>query len=170
MGSVKRLLLLALTAAAVWLPAAHAAVPCRDKIYNEWYATGKISTSYPAACYRDALKHVPADAQVYSNLGSDIKRALQLSLERSTSSDPSRIPSAVGSGHLLPTNAETKGVVKTRTKTPQNAPGPSTVAVGETSGGSSGLPTPVLILGGVALALAAAGLIGSGVRYVRRRG
>ncbi|HEX5449546.1 MAG TPA: hypothetical protein VFW85_05770 [Gaiellaceae bacterium] len=164
---MKRFLLLVLTAAAVWLPAAHAAVPCRDQIYNEWYASGKISTKYPAACYRDALKHIPADAQVYSNLGSDIKRALQLSLERSTSVNPSRIPSAVGSGHLLPTNAETKGVVKTRI---QHAPGPSTVAVGETSGNSSGLPTPVLILGGVALALAAAGLVGSGVRYVRRRG
>jgi len=166
---VKRFLLLSLTAAAVWLPAAHAAVPCRDRIYNEWYASGKISTNYPAACYRDALKHIPADAQVYSNLGSDIKRALQLSLERSTSSDPSRIPSAVGSGHLLPANAETKGVVKTKTQT-QHGPGPSTVAAGEASAGSSGLPTPVLILGGVALALAAAGLVGSGVRYVRRRG
>jgi len=166
---VKRLLLLSLTAAAVWLPAAHAAVPCRDRIYNEWYATGKISTNYPAACYRDALQHIPADAQVYSNLGSDIKRALQLSLERSTSSDSSRIPAAVGSGHLLPANAETKGAAKTKMQT-QHAPGPSTLAAGETSGGSSGLPTPVLILGGVALALAAAGLIGSGVRYVRRRG
>jgi hypothetical protein len=162
---VKRLLLLALTAAAIWLPAAHAAVPCRDKIYNEWYATGKIATNYPAACYRDALKNIPADAQVYSNLGSDIKRALELSLERSSSTNPSRIPAAVGSGHLLPTNARTKGAVKT-----QHAPGPSTVAAGETSGGSSGLPTPVLVLGGVALALAAAGLIGTGARYVRRRG
>lgn len=169
MRSVKRLLLLAITAAAVLVPVAHGAVPCRDKIYNEWYATGKISTTYPAACYRDALKHIPADAQVYSNLGSDIKHALQLSIERSTSADPSRIPSSVGSGHLLPTNAQTKGVVKTRTKT-QHAPGPSTLASGETGGGSSGLPTPVLALGGVALALAAAGLIGSGVRYVRRRG
>lgn len=167
MGAVKRFLLLALTAAAVWLPAAHAAVPCRDRIYNEWYATGKISTHYPAACYRDALKHIPADAQVYSNLGSDIKHALQLSLERGTSTDPSRIPSAVGSGHLLPASAETKGAIKVKT---QHAPGPSTVAAGETGGGSSGLPTPVLALGGVALALAAAGLIGSGVRYVRRRG
>ena len=168
MEAVKRFLLLAITAAAVWLPAAHAAVPCRDKIYNEWYATGKISTNYPAACYRDALKHIPADAQVYSNLGSDIKHALQLSLERSTSTDPSRIPSSVGSGHLLPANAETKGAIETKTR---HAPsGPSTVAAGATGGGSSGLPTPVLALGGVALALAAAGLIGSGVRYVRRRG
>lgn len=164
---MKRFLLLALTAAAVWLPTAHAAVPCRDKIYNEWYATGKISTSYPAACYRDALKHIPADAQVYSNLGSDIKRAMQAALERSTSADPSRIPSAVGSGRLLPTNAQTKGAVKTRTKSLD----PSPVAAAPTSGnGSSGLPTPVIVLGGVALALAAAGLIGSGVRYMRRRG
>ena len=172
MDLVKRLLLLSLTAAAVWLPAAHAAVPCRDQIYNEWYATGKISTDYPAACYRDALKHIPADAQVYSNLGSDIKHALQLSLQRSSSTNPSSIPASVGSGHILPTIAETKGAVKTRTKSPQNVSGPSTLASGPTDGGggSSGLPMPVLILGAVAFALAAAGVIGTGVRYVRRRG
>jgi hypothetical protein len=169
-GVVKRVLLLSLTAAAVWLPAAHAAVPCRDQIYNEWYATGKISTNYPAACYRDALKHIPADAQVYSNLGSDIKRALQLSLERSTSTDPSRIPAAVGSGRLVPTVAQTKGAVKTRMKSSQNVSAPSTLASSPTGTGSSGLPMPVLILGAVALALAAAGAIGSGVRYMRRRG
>src|SRR5215472_9609188 len=77
---MKRLVLLA-TAAALFVPAgAHAAVPCRDKIYNEWYSTGKISTNYPISCYHDALAHVPGDAQVYSNLDSDIKAALAAAL------------------------------------------------------------------------------------------
>jgi hypothetical protein len=166
---VKRLLLLALTAAAVFAPVGHAAVPCRDRIYNEWYASGKISTNYPVACYRDALKHIPADAQVYSSLDSDIKRALQAAVDRSTSTDPSRIPSSVGSGHISPIASQTKGAVTTKTSSPPNGSGSSAVASATTGDSSSGLPTPVIILGGVALALAAAGLVGTGVRYVRRR-
>ncbi len=159
---VKRILLLVLTAAAVWVPVGNAAVPCRDHIYNEWYATGKISTSYPTSCYRDALKHIPADAQVYSNLGSDIKLALQAAIQRSTSADPSRIPSSVGSGHISPIASQTKGAVKTS--------GSAALASDPTTGGASnGLPTPVVILGAVALLLAAAGVIGTGVRYVRKR-
>ena len=43
--------------------AANAAVPCRDRIYNDWYGDGKIATTYPVSCYRDALKHVPTDAR-----------------------------------------------------------------------------------------------------------
>lgn len=163
---MKRILLLALLAAAVWVPVGHSAVPCRDRIYNEWYASGKISTTYPTSCYRDALKHIPADAQVYSSLGSDIKRALQAALARTTSANPSRIPSSVGSGHLLsPIASQTKGAVTTKTSGPPNGQ-----AVGATVGASSnGLPTPVLVLGAVAIMLAAAGLVGTGVRYVRKR-
>lgn len=162
---VKRIVLLVLTAAAVWVPVGHAAVPCRDRIYNEWYASGKISTTYPASCYHDALKHIPADAQVYSNLGSDIRLALQASLERSTIANPSRVPSSVGSGHISPIASQTKGAVKTET----SPNGTVTLVSTSTTGASSGLPTPVVILGAVALMLAAAGLVGTGVRYVRRR-
>jgi hypothetical protein len=158
---VKRILLLVLTAAAVWVPVGNAAVPCRDHIYNEWYATGKISTTYLTACYRDALKHIPSDAQVYSNLGSDIKLALQAAVQRSTSANPSRIPSSVGSGHISPIASQTKGAIKTSNS--------SAAASGPTTGASNGLPTPVVILGAVALLLAAAGVIGTGVRYVRKR-
>jgi hypothetical protein len=154
---VKRILLLALTAAAVWVPVGHAAVPCRDRIYNEWYASGKISTTYATSCYRDALKHIPADAQVYSNLGADIKLALQAALARSTSANPSRIPASVGSGRISPIASQTKGAVTTSSP------------VLASSNTSNGLPTPVVILGAVALMLAAAGLVGTGVRYVRKR-
>lgn len=157
---VKRILLLVLTAAAVWVPVGNAAVPCRDRIYNEWYASGKISTTYPASCYRDALKHIPADAQVYSNLGSDIKLALQAAVDRSTSANPARIPASVGSGHISPIASETRGAVTTKNEQALAA---------SATGSSSGLPTPVVILGAVALMLAAAGLVGTGVRYVRKR-
>src|SRR5690349_16810831 len=94
--NVKRILLLAFVAAFFAPAGAHAATPCRDKIYNEWYSTGKISTSYPISCYRDALKHIPPDAQVYSNLGGDIKAAMTAAVARKDNGGSG--PTAVGSG------------------------------------------------------------------------
>ncbi len=73
---MKRLLLLSLLAAlVVAVPAqARAAAPCRDRIFNDWYADGKIASTYPHACYVDALRHIPADAEEYSSLREDITR------------------------------------------------------------------------------------------------
>jgi hypothetical protein len=161
---MKRVLLTALAALAVALPAsAHAAVPCRDRIYNEWYATGKISTTYPLSCYHDALKNIPSDAQVYSNLSGDIKAALQAAIERLK--NPSRVPPTVGHGLSLPGTFGLKGAHATK----RDGLAAGTVAA-PASSGPAGLPTPILILGGIALALAAAGLFGTGWRYVKRRG
>lgn len=179
---MRRLVLPLLAAAAVALPAgAHAASPCRDRVYNEWYATGKISTKHPVSCYRDALRHVPADAAVYSDLDSSIKQALQAALARSRSSDPKRLPTAVGTGFRTPPGPhETKAARKTTTgrgdppgtardagRTPQPRGQTSRSAV-RTTGGSSGPPLPILVLGGIAAALAAAGAIGTGVRWLQR--
>jgi hypothetical protein len=162
---VKRILLLVLTAAAFAVPAgAHAAVPCRDRIYNEWYASGKISTSYPISCYHDALTHIPGDARVYSNLGSDIKAALQAALARQSSGGG---PSSVGSGPAsnLSTTSQTKAAVETKIR---GGDGLAAAPVATTTG-SSGIPLPILVLGGVALALAAAGAVGTGVKLTRSR-
>lgn len=158
---MKRILLLGLTAAALLAPAgAHAAVPCRDKIYNEWYSTGKISTRYPHSCYEDALKHVPTDARVYSNLAGDIKAAMQAALDHPHGGGPT----AVGSGHGRPPTGP--GAVKGG-----NVANPghklSLAPLSSSSGG--GVPTPILVLGGIAVALALAGLIGTGVQTARKR-
>jgi len=164
---VKRLAILALAifAAAAAPAAAHAAVPCRDRIYNQWYATGKISTRFPVSCYHDALAHIPTDAQVYSNLGADIRSALQAALRRRV--DPNGVPGFVGRGpQALLGLHQTKGASTTRNGAAQ---GLGAVAVGPTNGGSSGLPTPIVILGAIAIALAAAGAAGTGWRYARRR-
>src|SRR5437870_4676696 len=72
-----RLALLALAVVFCVPATAKATVPCRDQIYNDWYKDGKIASTYPIACYRDALKHVPADARTYSSLADDIRAAEQ---------------------------------------------------------------------------------------------
>ena len=93
---MKRVVLLILAVAAVVPVAANAAVPCRDRIYNDWYGDGKIATTYPLACYRDALQHVHNDARIYSSLIDDIKSAMQGAIERQRGAKA--VPSQVGRG------------------------------------------------------------------------
>jgi hypothetical protein len=182
-------LLLALVAVASLGPArAAAATPCRDKIFNEWYHDGKISSSFPVSCYRDALKHIPADVAVYSSLGDDIRLALQAAVDRSNGKS---VPSEVGNGTRLTsssastdssttpstssTSTNSQGTT-TPVDTAPNAPDPGAttptsttpVAAPSTSSSSSSVPLPVLVLGGVALLLVASGAVGLGVRRYRR--
>lgn len=168
---MKLLVLLSVLAAViVAIPAqARAAEPCRNKVFNDWYADGKIASTYPHACYVSALRHIPADATVYSSLGDDIRSAMRAALLRAKGES---VPAQVGHGFASLTSGNVKGVSTTQTSTPHD-PSPtespsSTVAAGDTSS-SSGLPLPIIILGALALVLAGAGAIGSGVKYARSR-
>jgi hypothetical protein len=48
---------------------------CAKKLLADW-ADGRIDGAYPIVCYRDALKSLPADLQVYSSASDDISQAL----------------------------------------------------------------------------------------------
>jgi cobalamin biosynthesis Mg chelatase CobN len=182
---MRRLVLLALLAGAVVLTAlapasAHAAVPCRDRVYSDWYRNGKIASTYPLACYRDALKHVPSDAAIYSSLKDDIRSALQAAVERSHGK---KVPLTVGHGLVTPISSQVKStsVVKTSQQSTSSAPtsdahstAPASqtqtihAASAATTSSSSGLPLPILVLGGLALLLAGVGAVGAGVRHFKR--
>jgi hypothetical protein len=170
MAAMKRLALVVLLLAAVvtgTARTAHAATPCRDKIYNQWYASGKIATTYPVACYRDALKHVPADARVYSSLTDDIQSALQGALARAQGK---KVPATVGKGKVSTGPGGLAGTTQTLHSTkPEPTSSPGTIASGTTSGSGGGIPTPIIILAAIALLLAAAGAAGAGVRHFRGR-
>jgi hypothetical protein len=165
---MKRVVLLILALAVVAPATASASVPCRDRVYNDWYADGKIATTYPIACYRDAIKHVKGDALVYSSLSDDIRAALQGALARSKGN--TKVPAQIGNSG--PAASSRSGHRSTSSGTPPHdpAPGseqvsttlptPSTVAAGATSGSGSGVPVPLLVLGGLALLLTAAGAVG----------
>ncbi|HEY7397313.1 MAG TPA: hypothetical protein VH538_03350 [Gaiellaceae bacterium] len=178
------LLLVVLLAATAFAPGrAAAASPCRNKIFNDWYRDGKIASTYPISCYRDALKHIPPDVRVYTGLADDIRFALQAAIDRShgkaepaqvsshltssggpTSDDP---PTSSTKHHsptsTAPTSPDAGGGATTTTKTPT---GPIVAPAAGSS--SSGVPVPVLVLGGVALLLVASGGIGLGVKHFRR--
>jgi hypothetical protein len=168
MAAMKRLALAAV-AASFFLPAtAHAAVPCRDRIYNDWYKDGKIASTYPIACYRDALKHVPADARTYSSLADDIRAAEQAAIARAHGKTVPEQIGKGGTGAVSPATATipsetTPGVTDATTTTPSGA-----VVVKSSSSSGGGIPLPILVLGGIAIALVAIGAIGAGVRRFRR--
>lgn len=169
------LLLLVLLVGATAVPvAAQAAVPCRDRIYNDWYHDGKISSAYPVACYRDALKHVTSDARVYSSLTDNIQSAMQAAIARAHGK---KVPTEIGKGFPKATNAPVSNLRTTPTSTSkssstQPSQTTTTLALGTTSsssggGGGGGVPLPLLVLGGLAILLAAAGGLGM---ILRRRG
>jgi hypothetical protein len=54
---------------------ASAESPCAKRLLADW-ADGRIDGSYPVACYRVALKTLPADLEVYSSASEDISQAL----------------------------------------------------------------------------------------------
>jgi hypothetical protein len=178
---MKRVVLLAVLAATTLPATAHAAVPCRVRIYNDWYADGKIASTYPLGCYRDALEHMPPDAKIYSNLADDIKSAMRAAEERLHGD--TRVPAQVGKGNtsagavrgVTATLHKTKTSTTVITKSPKPAIEPvvdttptRTVAVGRPASGSTGIPTPIIVLGALALLLAAIGAAGAGVRHHRR--
>ena len=168
---MKRVVLIALLAAFAVPVHAGAAVPCRNKVFNDWYADGKIASTYPRACYADALKHIPPDAQIYSSLADDIRAAMRAAVRHERTGKT--VPAQIGHGF---TAASGKTVLAAQHSSSPGATGPKSASapvaqaapVADTSGGSS-VPLPILVLGGLALLLAAAGAIGGGVKYARAR-
>lgn len=63
-------LLLALTAA----PAS--ASVCGQRVLDDWYDDGRVATTYPIHCYREAIADLPEDVQAYSSAEEDISAAM----------------------------------------------------------------------------------------------
>jgi hypothetical protein len=84
MGQGRFRLLVAMAAAAGLMAlaitgTAGAAQSCGTRVLDDW-RDGRIDGTYPVACYRQALAHLPEDVRVYSTAQSDITRALQARL------------------------------------------------------------------------------------------
>lgn len=167
-------LVLALAAVAASAPAADAKVPCRDRIYAEWDRDGKIASTYPLSCYRDALRHMPAGDSVYTSLEDDIRAALQAAVDRSHGR---HVAPQVGEGlprglsgrlsKAAPKHREQKSMMDERMKPLASASAASALPAGDPASNGGGVPTPLVVLGAIAIALALAGAIGLAVRASR---
>jgi hypothetical protein len=151
--------------------AAGAATPCWKSLLTDWY-DGRIDSTYPLHCYSDAIKHLPPDVQTYSSAHDDILRALQSAkaqLKRSgTPIGPdTRIPPSSGGaggkgGGAATTTAATTTTPTNGASSPGRDPGGGLSGVADKSNPSSpfSLPVPLLVLGGLAILLVAAGAAG----------
>jgi hypothetical protein len=154
-------------------PAA-AATPCWKALLNDWY-DGRIDNTYPLHCYRDALRHLPADVQTYSSAHDDIVRALQTAEARLkkegtkvTANTPIPPAGGGGSGGSSGGSTTTTGTSTATTtgETTTSSPGHDTgngingVADSLNTSSPSSVPLPLIVLGALALLLVAAGAAG----------
>jgi hypothetical protein len=154
-------LLAALAAFALGSPdTASAATPCGKKVLADWFDNGRIDRLYPLHCYEEAIDAIPRDLRDYADAEDVISRALQAAVngqlapggdDPTPGDDPIGGPGTSGPGD--PNDPDPGGG-----GTPEAAP-----EVDET--GLSSLPIPLLVLGGMSLALLGAG----GLGYLSRR-
>ena len=165
---------LVLTALALAGPAAAAPKSCADQVVADWYGDGRVDKVFPAHCYQEAIRSLPVDVLDYSNAKEDILRALAFARKGEKDPGPSGGSQTTGNktdpgedtGPGTGTGPGTVTSEPTGTATHPGDEGTGTDASGavDTSGPSS-VPLPLLILGGLALLLLAAG----GVGYLSRR-
>jgi hypothetical protein len=160
------LVCLALAAAAVHSPApAAAATPCWKALLNDWY-DGRIDKTYAKHCYTDAIAHLPADVSTYSSAHDDIVRALQSAVAKEK-----KAGKTVGPNTLLPGAPPTKTTTGTTSTTPTTTDKKGIPGLAKDIGPSSatGVPVPLLVLGGLALLLVAAGAAGLVAKRIQAR-
>jgi hypothetical protein len=146
--------LLVATLAALTLTGTAAAkgTKCGQQIVADWFDNGRIDRIYPLHCYEEAIDAIPKDIRDYADAAEVINRALQAALNgKLDQGGPDPTP---GKNRKLGTGTNGKD---------ENSNGQAAGAI-DTSGPSS-VPIPLLVLGGISLALLAAG----GYGYVSRR-
>jgi hypothetical protein len=167
----------ALFAAVVHAAPAAAATPCWKLLLNDWY-DGRIDHTYAVHCYQDALHHLPADVQTYSSAHDDILRALQSAIAKQKQAGKTvqpNSPVAPQTSTTVTTTETGTGTTGSTTTTIAVVPGRKPdkglggVAEQLNPSSSTSLPLPLLVLGGLALLLVAAGAAGLAAKRIQAR-
>jgi hypothetical protein len=144
---------------------ANAAESCGKRVIDDWYADGRVDGTYPAHCYDDAIEILPRDVRDYSSAKEDIERALQARLLNRPSPPATNDPSPDPPTSTTPNPpGDTTGGEDPGGPTKPGDEGPEAGGELDTASADS-LPVPLLVLGGLALLLVAAGSAG----YLTRR-
>ncbi len=152
--------------------AASSTAPCWQLLMNQWYQ-GEIKSIFPLDCYHQAIKHLPTDIQVYSSARDDITRALQAAITYDA-----KLKAAAAAASQTTTSSSAAPTTTTAVAKPKipivKTHGPGSggngaipFAINSASpGGTTSFPLPLIILGGLAILLVAAGGVGL---LIRRR-
>jgi hypothetical protein len=149
---------------------------CGEQVVDDWYGNGRVDQIFPTHCYLDAIRSLPVDVKDYSNAEEDIRRALAYARQHESDPGPTGGPAPTSTGPVAepptttattPTSTETEPASEPGDTTDiADDPGSATVAApGVDTSGPSSVPIPLLVLGGLALLLLAAGAAG----YLSRR-
>ena len=149
------------------------AKPCADQVVADWYDDGRVAKIYPLACYRQAIRNLPNDILIYSNAEEEIGRALAFASKGKpdpggkdptppTTTSDDTTPGDTTPGDTTPDNTTP---VDTTPGGGETGPTDTSAAPSADTSGPSSVPVPLLVLGGLAAVLLAAGSAG----YLRRR-
>jgi hypothetical protein len=144
----------AASAGAFGVGTAHAS-KCSSALIKDWYVDGRIDQTYAVHCYREALKDIPEDQIVYGTLRDDLTRALQAVIRNHNGPVGPNTPvpgAGPGGGDGTGKSGKDEGFFHWLAR----AVGPDT---------ADSIPVPLLVLGGLALALIAA----AGISFFARR-
>ena len=147
-----------LTSLSVAPTAAAKTKTCADAVVADWYGDGRVDKIFPKHCYQEAIRSLPVDVLDYSNAKEDILHALAYARQGKPDPGPSGGPRPTST---TSTSEDPGGPTGTGP-----GDGDETSAAGDVdTSGPSSVPIPLLILGGLALLLLAAG----GAGYLSRR-
>ena len=138
---MRRLLLIALAAAALAAPSTAGAASCGTAVLKAW-ASGKLDRPYPVKCYQDALDAMPEDMRSYTTAPDDIKRALLARLRTTRTHH----------GELRGRSRQAAAAPRTTAREALSAAGVTTRA--------TGIPLPLIVIAAVGLVLLLAGSAG----------
>ncbi|MEI7761344.1 MAG: hypothetical protein WCJ67_11355, partial [Thermoleophilia bacterium] len=141
---------------------------CAQQVIDDWFDDGRINKIFPLRCYTQAIKTLPPDLLIYGNAEEEIGRALAFAKQGKPDpggKDPTPATTATDTTETDATTAtDTTKTDTTKTDTIKTALS-ETDATGTDTSGPSSVPIPLLVLGGLAVLLLAAGAAG----YLRRR-
>jgi hypothetical protein len=173
---------LAISACLVSATPAAAKQACYHQVIQDWFDNGRIDGTYPIACYRQALDHLPLDVQEYADAHDVITRALTAALSKQGSNNH---PGGTATTPTTGTDTTSTSTTSTdTTATPPGSSGPSTPSGGSTGhkdavftkaikrlgpSNANSIPLPLIVLGTLALLLLAAGAAGIVARKLQER-
>jgi hypothetical protein len=168
MRRIRPLLLLvpAALVAALAFGAAPAAAkqPCWRALFID-YGDGRIDKTYPVHCYREAVKHLGEDQEIYGSAADDINRALlaamtQMNKDGTAVTPNTNVPPSSGGSSSSGGGSSGSGNDEGFFDRVAHAIGPSS---------ADAVPLPLLILAGLALLLLAAAAASLIARRVQAR-
>ena len=150
--------------------------PCWRELINDWY-DGRIDKVYPVKCYQQAIDNAPEEAETYTSLPEDLRRALAGAVRTGAKNVG---PGAKGrSGTAKQPRAKPSGTKGATAKLDPQTPVPAGgIRSAEPTGGddspfgassADSVPVPLLIMAGLALLLMAAGGAGMISRRMQAR-